>query len=53
MTKDERLDLRIAADLKRALQKFAAAENRKLGNYVETVLRQHVAEREKREGKRK
>lgn len=49
MTKDERLDMRIAADLKKALTRFAAAENRKVTNYVETVLREHVEERERRE----
>jgi len=53
MTKDARLDMRIAAGLKKALERFAAAENRKITNYVETVLQEHVTEREKQEGKRK
>ena len=52
MTKDERLDMRIAADLKKALTRLAELENRKVTNYVETVLREHVAEREKA-GRRK
>lgn len=45
--------MRMDADLKAELQKLALAENRSLTNYVDTVLREHVAEREKREGKRK
>jgi predicted transcriptional regulator len=37
------LNLRIDADLKKQLGTLAKLENRPLSNYLETLLRQHVA----------
>jgi predicted transcriptional regulator len=39
--------MRLEPDLKAALERLAEAENRNLTNYVETALRQHVAQAEK------
>ena len=53
MAKDARLDMRVEGSLKEALLRFAEKDRRRLTDYVEIVLIDHVAEREKREGKRK
>jgi len=47
------LAMRLDEDLKASLQRLADADNRSLTNYIETVLRQHVAEadRNTRRGK--
>jgi predicted transcriptional regulator len=37
--------MRLEPDLRGPLEEFADADNRKLANYVKTVLRQHVEER--------
>ena len=44
--------LRLDADVKAQVQALADAQNRSLGNYIETVLREHLAD-QKREAKRK
>lgn len=51
--KASRLDMRITSELREALQRCADRERRRLTDYVEIVLTDHVAEIEKREGKRK
>lgn len=43
MIKDHRLSMRITTELRDALDKLAAADNRSLANYVESVLVGHVA----------
>ena len=44
-TKAERLEMRITARLKADIQKLAAADNRSLTNYIETLLSDHVVKR--------
>mgnify|MGYP001613581323 CR=1 FL=1 len=51
MKRELPFSIRFTPDLKVALQKLADRENRSLTNYVETVLREHVAHEE--QGKRK
>jgi predicted transcriptional regulator len=53
MKRELPFSIRFKSELKAALQRLADAENRSLTNYVETVLTEHVAERDKREAKRK
>lgn len=53
MAKDARLDMRVPTPLKEALQRFADKDRRRLTDYVELVLLDHVTEREKREVRRK
>lgn len=43
--KTEYIGFRIAPELKRALEKLAEKENRTLGNYCLTVLKNHVEEK--------
>lgn len=40
------LHMKIAADLKAQLRDLAQQDNRTLANYVETVLREHVRQKE-------
>ena len=47
LNRTQPFSMRFDEELKRELQKFADAENRSLTNYVETVLRNHVAERKR------
>jgi len=42
MTRDAHLSVRVAADLKQALERLAASEQRTLASYVHFVLHQHV-----------
>ena len=42
MTRDAHLSVRVPADLKQALEKLAASEQRTLASYVHFVLHQHV-----------
>jgi predicted DNA-binding protein len=44
MTRDAHLSVRVPADLKQALERLAASEQRTLASYVHFVLHQHVAE---------
>jgi hypothetical protein len=53
MKREQPFSMRLRSDLKAALKRLADRENRSLTNYVETVLQEHVTEREKRETKRK
>ena len=53
MAKDARLDMRVPSSLKELLQKYADKDRRRLTDYVELVLTDHVAERSMREAKRK
>jgi len=48
MSKQAPFSMRLEPELKAALQRLAEADNRSLTNYVETILRQHVAESQKR-----
>lgn len=41
--------MRFDPETKAALQRLAEAENRNLTNYVETILRRHVAEQQEQE----
>ena len=40
------LHMKIAADLKAQLRELAQQDNRTLANYVETVLREHVRQKQ-------
>ena len=42
MTRDAHLSVRVPADLKQALERLAASEQRTLASYVHFVLHQHV-----------
>jgi predicted DNA-binding protein len=42
MIRDAHLSVRVPADLKQALEKLAATEQRTLASYVHFVLHQHV-----------
>jgi hypothetical protein len=44
MTRDAHLSVRVPADLKQALERLAASEQRTLASYVHFVLHQHVEE---------
>ena len=46
MTRDAHLSVRVPADLKQALERLAASEQRTLASYVHFVLHQHVEARE-------
>jgi predicted transcriptional regulator len=48
MAKTAPFSMRLEEDLKETLQHLADADNRSLTNYIETVLRQHVAETERK-----
>jgi hypothetical protein len=47
MAKTAPFSMRLDEDLKAALQKMADEDNRSLTNYIETLLRQHVADRKR------
>ena len=48
------ISFKVSADLKAALAKLAAADERSLSSYIDRILRSHVAElRGKPAGKRK
>jgi hypothetical protein len=51
MTRDAHLSVRVPADLKLALERLAASEQRTLASYVHFVLHQHVEARESDAGK--
>jgi predicted HicB family RNase H-like nuclease len=42
MPRDDKLSMRLPAELKAALQRRADAQERKLANYITVVLQQHV-----------
>lgn len=42
MAKTERLYIRIAPEMKEALQELAAADGRSLSNYIENLLRREI-----------
>lgn len=46
MTKTDRLYIRIAPEMKEALQELAAADGRSLSNYIENLLRREIAQHE-------
>ncbi len=43
VAKDERIAARVAADLKKDLTRLAKADGRSGADYIERVLREHVA----------
>jgi predicted transcriptional regulator len=45
------VSIRLDPDVRNALDEWAAAEERSLSWYINRVLRQHVDERQRREGK--
>ena len=49
MTKDARFDMRMPSDVVRDIKDLASKDNRSTANYVEVVLREHIAA--KRKGK--
>lgn len=51
MTEQAIFSLRLPLELKEALDRLAAADDRSLNNYVVRALQQHVAEKTKRKGK--
>ena len=53
MAKSEHYSIRFEPDIKEQLERAAEAEGRSLANLIDWVLAQYLAEREKREGKRK
>lgn len=52
MEKSDRLDMRIRPDLKADLKRLAERDRRRLTDYVEIVLTDHVAAAKKREGRK-
>ena len=48
MAKLDRLYIRISEDIKQELQEAAKAENRTVSNYVETLIKEDLAGRRKR-----
>lgn len=42
MAKTDRLYIRIAPEMKEALQELAAADGRSLSNYIENLLRREI-----------
>jgi len=42
MSKTERLQIRIAPELKERLQELAAAENRTVSNYIENLIKREL-----------
>lgn len=48
MAKTERLYIRIAPDMKEALQELAAADGRSLSNYIENLLRREIEQSKKK-----
>ncbi len=46
MAKTVHFSMRMAEDLKVVLDQYAAAENRKVANLVETVLKKYAADRQ-------
>ena len=52
MSKTANLNLRINPELKEQLAKLANEDKRSLNTYVEIVLENHIAERQKRDGKK-
>jgi predicted HicB family RNase H-like nuclease len=48
MAKTERLYIRIAPDMKEALQEIAAADGRSLSNYIENLLRREIEQSKKK-----
>lgn len=53
MKRELPFSIRFTSELKSALQKLADEDRRTLTSYIELVLSDHVAERQKREAKRK
>lgn len=53
MAKSEHYSMRFDPDFKARLERAAAAEGRSVANLIEWVVSQYLAERERREGKRK
>lgn len=49
MAKDERIDTRVSAELKAKLQRFAVEDRRHLASFVELVLEDYAAGRERKE----
>ena len=45
MRKTSRLDVRVSDDMRTALEGFAKEDRRKLAQYVEKVLAEHIAAR--------
>lgn len=52
MAKTERLYIRIAPEMKEALQEIAAADGRSLSNYIENLLRREIAQHEPKQVQR-
>lgn len=48
MAKTDRLYIRIAPDMKEALQELAAADGRSLSNYIENLLRREIEQSKKK-----
>lgn len=46
MSKTSPLSMRLDPDVKAALKRLAEKDNRTLTNYVETLIRQHVREKD-------
>jgi hypothetical protein len=44
------MSFRVNADVKKALQKFAAIDRRSLSSYIELALEKHIEERERSSG---
>jgi predicted transcriptional regulator len=51
MIRETSINVRVANELRAKLEKLAAEDHRTLSSYVEKLLKQHVAERDK--GRRK
>jgi predicted transcriptional regulator len=47
MARDTSVNVRITAELRAKLEKLAADDDRTLSSFVEKILREYVAEREK------
>ena len=47
MTRETSINVRVTNELRAKLEKLAADDDRTLSGYVEKILREHVAEREK------
>lgn len=45
MSKTERIDIRISAELKQKLQQAAAEENRTVSNYIVNLIQKDLKER--------
>ena len=53
MAKSEHYSIRFDPTMKERLERVAEADGRSLANLIDWILAQYLAEREKREGKRK